>query len=206
MIRQTLVLLIAFSPFLSGASSLVRAQAKACADIAGLLITDTKFTDAVEVPPQPDWKPEPGSRSTNIKVPFCRVQGTIEKEIGFELWLPEPSAWTGKFLGAGVGGDAGMFNFTDLPRGVNRGYAAGTTDSGHKAADQNWMMGDPMRLKNYEFRANHLLAQTSKEIINAYYGNPARYAYFIGCSGGGRQGLKEMQRFPADYNGIYNFL
>src|SRR6185295_992824 len=36
----------------------------------------------------------------------------------------------------------------------------------------------------------------------AHYGRGARYAYWIGCSTGGRQGLKEAQRFAADYDGI----
>ncbi len=130
------------------------------------------------------------------------MQGVIETEVGFELWLPLARAWNGKFLGAGVGGDAGAFNLRDLPRGVARGYASATTDAGHKAADRAWMLGDPMRLTNYELRANHRLAETSKLLIQAFYGMPSRLAYFIGCSGGGRQGLKEMQRFPADYDGV----
>jgi len=41
-----------------------------------------------------------------------------------------------------------------------------------------------------------------KAITQAFYGRPARYAYFIGCSTGGKQGLTEAQRFPADYDGI----
>jgi len=154
------------------------------------------------VPAQPRWSPDPSAPAAPVKAPFCRVQGVIEKEIGFELWLPEPKAWNGKFLGTGVGGDAGAFNFRDLPRGVARGYASGTTDSGHKQADRTWMLGDPMRLTNYELRAHHLLAETSKAIVVAFYGGPVRHAYFIGCSGGGRQGLKEMQRFPTDYDGV----
>ena len=40
--------------------------------------------------------------------PFCRVEGRIEGNIGFELWLPD--GWNGRLLGAGVGGDAGVFN------------------------------------------------------------------------------------------------
>ena len=64
------------------------------------------------------------------------------------------------------------------------------------------MLGDPARLANYELRAHHLLAVDAKAIVAAYYGQPASHAYFIGCSGGGRQGLKEMQRFPADYDGV----
>jgi feruloyl esterase len=143
-----------------------------------------------------------GPPRTAPKSAFCRVQGVIEKEIGFELWLPQAEAWNGKFLGAGVGGDAGVFNYEDLARGVDRGYAAATTDTGHKAADANWMLGDPERLTNFELRAHHLLAVKGKEIVAARYGASAKYAYFIGCSGGGRQGLKEMQRFPADYDGI----
>ena len=41
-----------------------------------------------------------------------------------------------------------------------------------------------------------------KALTEAFYGKPARYAYFNGCSTGGRQGLSEAQRFPDDYNGI----
>jgi feruloyl esterase len=50
--------------------------------------------------------------------------------------------------------------------------------------------------------ANHLLAEVSKQIVTHYFGKPILHSYFIGCSGGGRQALKEMQRFPDDYDGI----
>jgi tannase/feruloyl esterase len=39
-------------------------------------------------------------------------------------------------------------------------------------------------------------------MIAAYYGEGVRKAYWNGCSTGGRQGLKEVQRFPADYDGV----
>jgi feruloyl esterase len=176
-----------------------------CADLKAAHFADVTIAAAEDVAPGKLWSDAPPAGPFQRRAPkagFCRVQGVIDKEIGFELWLPPRAAWNGKFLGAGVGGDAGMFNYQDLPRGVDRGYAAATTDTGHKANAENWMLGDPARLTNFEWRANHLLAVKGKEILGAYYAAPAKLAYFIGCSGGGRQGLKEIQKFPADYDGV----
>ncbi len=173
-----------------------------CSSLAGRRLGPARITSAETIGPQGAWSAAPNERPITVAVPFCRVQGVMEKEMAFELWLPQAAVWNGKFLGAGVGGDAGAFNLRDLPRGVARGYASATTDTGHKSSDSTWMMGDPDRLANYTHRANHLLAQAGKAITAAYYAKAPRLSYFIGCSGGGRQGLKEMQAYPADYDGI----
>src|SRR5947207_1858811 len=46
------------------------------------------------------------------------------------------------------------------------------------------------------------MALKSKALVNAFYGSAAKYAYWNGCSAGGRQALKEAQMFPADFDGI----
>ena len=42
----------------------------------------------------------------------------------------------------------------------------------------------------------------SKKIIAAYYDSGPKFSYWNGCSAGGRQAMKEAQRFPADFDGI----
>ena len=42
----------------------------------------------------------------------------------------------------------------------------------------------------------------AKAIIEAYYNAAPRLSYWTGCSSGGKQGLKEAQKYPNDYDGI----
>src|SRR5262245_62229837 len=42
----------------------------------------------------------------------------------------------------------------------------------------------------------------AKEVVSAFYTTAPRLAYWNGCSSGGKQGLKEAQQFPEDYDGI----
>ncbi|MEG3179605.1 tannase/feruloyl esterase family alpha/beta hydrolase [Sphingomonas sp. LT1P40] len=175
-----------------------------CAGVTGLDIPDVTIDAATPTAKGSAWAvgmPTGRGQPAATTRPFCRVQGKIEGSIAFELWLPAKAEWNGKFLGTGVGGAAGTFNFQDLPRGVSRGYAAATTDTGHKISDPAWML-DPKARDNYTHRANHLLAVKSKAIAAAVYGKAPARSYFIGCSGGGRQGLKELQLYPSDYDGI----
>lgn len=204
--RKTLASLTALVVLTALPLASALAQESACAGLKQAKYADVTITAADEVAAGKLWAGEPAGnpflRRVSPAKAFCRVQGIIEKEIGFELWLPTAQDWNGKFLAGGVGGDAGTFNYADLPRGIDRGYAAATTDTGHKASDPNWMLGDAMRLANFEYRAHHLLALKSKQIIGDYYSGKLQHSYFVGCSGGGRQGLKEMQKFPEDYDGI----
>ena len=55
---------------------------------------------------------------------------------------------------------------------------------------------------DYEHRAVHLTAVAAKALVRRFYARPASHSYFLGCSGGGRQALKEMQNYPADYDGV----
>lgn len=165
-------------------------------------VPDLRVIAADAVSSQGNWMDRAGKQGSPVGAGFCRLVGVIEQEIGFELWLPAPQSWNGKFLAAGVGGEAGTFNYADMARGVRRGYAAASTDTGHRIEDVDWALGRPDRRANFAARANHLLAVKSKTLIKQFYSRDADRAYFVGCSGGGREGLKEVQAYPEDFDGV----
>jgi feruloyl esterase len=63
-------------------------------------------------------------------------------------------------------------------------------------------LGHPEKLIDFGYRAVHEMTVKAKAIIAAHYGDGPKLSYWNGCSSGGKQGLKEAQRFPADYDGI----
>ena len=138
---------------------------------------------------------------------FCRVAATLkpssDSDIKIEVWLPS-SGWNGKFEGVGNGGWAGSISYGALAQGLRRGYAAASTDTGHQAdvSSAAWALGHPEKVVDYAYRSEHEMTVKAKAIIQAFYGDVPRYSYWSGCSGGGKQGLAEAQRYPADYDGI----
>lgn len=186
------------------------AAERSCESLAELAIADLRVTKAETIDPDPKWDYPPSVFNSlappgaGVEVPFCRVAGVIETEIRFELWLP--ADWNGKFQGVGNGGLSGALNYPAMGTAIDRGYATASTDTGHRTPDNmfgdDWIEGHPERLVNFGHRAHHLMAQVSKEIVAAYYGEEAEYAYFNGCSSGGWQGLTEAQKYPDDYDAI----
>lgn len=193
-----------------GVAAPAGAQTRDCAALARLSLPDVRITTAEMIQGGARWAyprspfnlfagPNP---STDRR--FCRVVGVIEREIGFEVWLPPE--WNGRFLGVGNGGYTGAINYPSLNLGLTRGFATASTDTGHQTPtgffDDSWVAGHPDRVENFGHRAHHLLADRAKRIVRAYYGRPAEFAYYDGCSSGGWQGLTEAQRYPGDYDGI----
>jgi hypothetical protein len=90
---------------------------------------------------------------------------------------------------------------------VQQGFAAAATDTGHEGGSGSFALHASGRLNWQDIRNNaylgiHDMTVVGKALTQAFYGRPARYAYFMGSSTGGRQGLMEAQRYPEDYDGI----
>ncbi len=141
-----------------------------------------------------------------ITVPVCRVVAyatpTQDSHINFEVWLPRASTWNGKFEAVGNGGFIGQINYGEMNSGLGRGYAIAATDTGHTGNGEDWALGHPEKMIDWAYRSVHVMTLASKQLVKAYYGKPAKLAYWDGCSTGGKQGLTEAQRYPDDFDGI----
>jgi feruloyl esterase len=84
------------------------------------------------------------------------------------------------------------------------GFAAVSTDTGHLSVPFNasWALNRPESIIDWAYRAMHESVVLGKAITEAYYGCKIAYSYYAACSTGGRQGLKEAQMFPGDFDGV----
>jgi feruloyl esterase len=151
----------------------------------------------------------PGATNPNATIgnlpAFCRVgivlRPTNDSEINTEIWLPV-SGWNRKLQSVGNGAWAGVIPYAAMAAAVTSGYASAGTDTGHVGNTASFVPGHPERLVDYGYRAVHEMTVAAKAVVRAFYGDGPRYSYWNGCSTGGRQGLMEAQRYPADYDGI----
>src|SRR6185312_2581249 len=125
-----------------------------------------------------------------------------DSDIRMEIWLPAEASWNGKLEANGNGGYTGSIAPNTLAGGVERGFAAAMTDTGHEGGSASFATGHPEKLIEFGYRAVHEMTVQSKSIIDAYYGAAPKLSYWNGCSAGGRQALKEAQKYPADFDGI----
>jgi feruloyl esterase len=145
-----------------------------------------------------------GGQATTVPA-HCRVaavlQPSADSHIEMELWMPSEN-WNGKFLAVGNGGWAGNIETSAIASGLAQGYATASNDTGHKGGSASFAVDHPEKLIDFGYRSMHEMALKSKAIIQAFYSREPQLSYYQGCSTGGRQGLMEAQRFPADFDAI----
>lgn len=198
--------------FLISAASLIAAPTggSACENLSKLSSPNVTINSAETVAagaftPPTTPGPPPNMALFKSLPPFCRVMATLtpssDSDIKIEVWLPI-SGWNNDFQAIGNGGWNGTIGYGPLAEGVKRGFATAATDTGHEGGRASFAMGHPEKLTDFAYRAVHDMTVTAKAIVKDYYGSAPRYSYWNGCSTGGRQGLKEAQKFPADFDGI----
>ena len=172
--------------------------ARTCENLASLTLPDTTIESATL---------DPGNGTVPAS---CRVTATLTHPPAGDkvrIWIGLPAeGWNGRFQGVGGGGFSGG-SAGAIAQTLRAGYAAGSTDTGHEGGSGSFALDANGRLNWQLIRDNaylgvHEMTVAGKALTAAFYGTEPRKSYFNGCSTGGRQGLSEAQRYPADYDGI----
>ncbi len=144
--------------------------------------------------------------------------------IGIEVWLPAKAVWNGRVHAIGGSGWAGteeadpdkISSYTiasDLSSAPfvagQEGAVVATTDTGHSGGVMNGTFAmnpdgtiNTTLWTDFSSRAIHQQVVMAKALARAYYGVAPKFTYWDGLSTGGRQGLKQAQRYPEDFDGI----
>ena len=222
----------AISLFASVVVSTTSAMATPCTNLQSLQLEHTLITSAADNLTGSFVVPGSSPAQTLAPLPaFCRVTATLtptaDSSIKIEIWLPE-TTWNGRFLGTGGGGFQGVISYNELALGIQAGFASTNSDLGTGVSGctplfcgsagnmgnplaiafgdppnpTTGLFGHPERIKDFGYRAIHLMTVRGKQIADAFYQKGATRAYFAGCSTGGQNALMEAQRFPDDYDGI----
>ncbi|EGG01991.1 uncharacterized protein MELLADRAFT_91750 [Melampsora larici-populina 98AG31] len=139
---------------------------------------------------------------------FCRFGGYFNtsstSRVQFEVWLPLED-WSGRFAFVGNGGNSGRVNYPDMAVPLTKyKFAVASTNTGHDGMefDGTFAISNGETRHDFGYRAVHLSTIFSKSAVKHFYGKPANKNYWLGCSSGGKQGLKEVQAYPKDFDGV----
>lgn len=138
--------------------------------------------------------------------------------IGIEVWLPAKAAWNSRIHvlgGAGWAGGAqtsptafaGGFGVNPWDVAGTEGAVSATTDTGHVAGSPSFLLNpdgtiNTVGWNEFSERGIHEMTVKTKALALAYFGTSMKYTYWHGGSTGGRQGLKQAQAYPEDFDGI----
>jgi pimeloyl-ACP methyl ester carboxylesterase len=174
-----------------------------CAGLLGQTVQGARITTAQNV------------AATASMPAHCEVVGAIAERAGIDgqpyairIRIRMPDAWNGRYYQQGGGGTDGALGNADAAQ-LGQGYAVAASDSGHdNAVNTSALAGtfqfafDPQARSDYGYSGPARSAIAAKAIVTQYYQQPPMYAYFEGCSEGGREGLMLSQRYPDLFNGI----
>lgn len=147
---------------------------------------------------------------------YCNVTMTYshngkDDRVLLNFWLPSPGSFKNRWVSTGGFGFAINVEST-LPGGVIYGAATGRTDGGFGGFDTSFDDVFPLvngtsnqdALYMFGYQAHHEMSSIGKAFTKSFYGmthSSKLYAYYQGCSEGGREGFSQVQRFPEEWDG-----
>ncbi|KAK7181504.1 hypothetical protein DPSP01_008903 [Paraphaeosphaeria sporulosa] len=141
-----------------------------------------------------------------FSVEACRIALTVpttnRSSVIVEVFLPRNDAWTGRYLATGNGGIDGCIKYEDIAYGLSHGFATTGSNNGHNGTGGKDFFNNEDIVIDFSWRALHTAANTGKTLTKAFYKMDLGKSYYMGCSGGGRQGIQAADLVPQDYDGI----
>ncbi|ELU41158.1 feruloyl esterase B precursor [Rhizoctonia solani AG-1 IA] len=132
---------------------------------------------------------------------FCRFGAeyntSTTSKFRFEVWLPDSKLWN---VGVQIGNGGDMA----IPM-TKYGFAVASTntESSQKLfAKANTGVPGLQATGRLPFLIPNHSTVFAKTVAKSYYGKSSKYNYWIGCSSGGKQGVKSAQMYPEDFDGV----
>lgn len=211
------------SPLAAAPASAGTAPALTCPAVMNLKIANVQFLSATPVAATQTLPAY--CNAVGVIGKYVSKQDPQHDTYGIVFELNLPNSWNGRFEQQGGGGLDGSVTSPIGEAGteLSQGWAVAASDGGHENApgngytppagvtwnDQDNNAGgtghfavDEQARINYGYNSVQQTTTVSLQIIAQYYGKPAQYSYFWGCSDGGREAMFASQNFPELYNGI----
>ena len=165
-----------------------------CTGLGSLSIPNTTITGVTMVP------------ATGSTPAYCNVLATVAPQTDIQVQLP--TNWKQRYLHLGGAGFDGRIP-TNAPASNNvnllaEGYAIGASNGGHRAAQfpGATFAGNQELVLAYAYTAIGDTDTVAQALIQAFYGRPASFRYFDGCSNGGKNASVAASRFRKNYDGV----
>jgi hypothetical protein len=177
-----------------GASQAFATTTTPCSSLTSLSIPNTTITSATMV------------AAIGSTPAYCNVLATVAPQTDIQVQLP--TKWKQRYLHLGGAGFDGRIA-TNAPASYNvnllaEGYAIGASNGGHRAAQYPGatFAANQQLVLAYAYTAIGDTDTVARAVIQAYYGKPASYRYFDGCSNGGKNASVAASKFRKDYDGV----
>lgn len=139
---------------------------------------------------------------------YCEVTATVAPSHDMRVRLPD--SWQQRYLQLGGGGFDGNIANVSSPFASNGrdpvayGYAVAGDNGGHRSTEYPGptFAADRGLALSYATAKIHDTTTVSKALIQNYYGQPAKYRYFTGCSNGGKNASVAAANFGDYFDGV----
>lgn len=144
-------------------------------------------------------------------VTFAYSHNGRNDRVTVQYFLPTPANFKNRYLSTGGGGYAINSGTQILPGGIMNGAVAGLTDGGFGSFttqfDQVFLLANGtinyQSLYMFGYQGIQELTVIGKQLTKNFFNstNTKLYAYYQGCSEGGREGWSQVQRFGEELDG-----